>query len=88
MVTETISFSIYDVRWLLRQQGDPVGEGITLAAPVSGIRSVAISCNACTNNWIATEGEREGQFQSIADALWMSCPACGAEDSVPISSVR
>lgn len=85
MVTQTDCFWIADVRWALYE---PRTYGALALAAHARIRSATFTCHACYTRWVATEGEHLGQFQPMIDALWVTCPGCGQEESVALRAVK
>ena len=88
MGAETEQFLIFDVRWAL-PDGVPFAPARQSLGPAgTGIRSAMFTCKPCANRWTASEGDGQGQFQSVnAGTMWVSCPRCGAEEVVRVSTL-
>ena len=88
MGAETEQFLIFDVRWALPDAEPFRPDRIGIAPPRTGIRSAAFTCKPCANQWIASEGADQGQFQSVnLGEVWVICPRCGAEEVVRVSTL-
>ena len=88
MGAETEQFLIFDVRWSLPDAEPFRPDRHGLAPPRTGIRSAAFTCKPCSNHWVGSEGLETGQFQSVnLGEVWISCPRCGVEEVVRISTL-
>lgn len=86
MVVKTEGFLINDVEWEYSENRENTGD--INRAPErfkKRIRSANIVCQACSNRWHATTGERPGQLRQIIGAVEITCPKCGAHESVQAS---
>ena len=55
----------------------------------TGVRAATITCkNAdCGHNWRATPGDGPDQFVPTMNAIHVTCPQCGAADTIHIGAL-
>jgi hypothetical protein len=89
MAFETEKFRVEDVQWNYRRSEENTGKPWAGEPMRTGVRAATITCkNAdCRHSWHATPGDGPDQFVPAMTAIHVTCPECGAADTIQIAAL-
>lgn len=79
---ETDLFLVSDVQWKYTELQENTGSIDQSAMVKEAIRKADIQCRRCSARWKAGEGSSPGQLRRIMGSVEITCPECGAYESV------